>query len=49
MVKPSLSKILEIYLKLMDDIDSEELVKALQDVIVIFGNEIGPFACEIVQ
>jgi hypothetical protein len=32
----------------MEDIDSEELMKALQSVIVIFGNDIGPFASQIV-
>lgn len=33
MVKEYLSEILKIYLKLMDEIDSEELVAALEGIV----------------
>lgn len=47
MVKGYLSEILRIYLKLMDEIDSEELVAALEGIVEQFSNDIGPFAYEL--
>jgi len=44
-MKPHLGQTLEVYLKMMDEIDSEELVKSLEGVIHIFNEDIGPYAC----
>ena len=34
---------------MMDDIDSEELVSALETIMTIFRDDIGPFAHQIVE
>lgn len=47
MVRGYLSEILRIYLKLMDEIDSEELVAALEGIVEEFKNDIGPFAYDL--
>lgn len=47
MVKGYLQEILRIYLKLMDEIDSEELVGALEGIVGQFSDDIGPFAYDL--
>ncbi|KAL4486098.1 hypothetical protein ABPG72_004032 [Tetrahymena utriculariae] len=47
MIKGYLSDILRIYLKLMEEIDSEELVAALEGIVEQFSNDIGPFAYDL--
>ena len=42
-LKPALSNLLEIYLKIMEDIDSEELISALEEIVEKFSEDIGPF------
>jgi len=48
-VKPHLKSILEIYLKLMDEIDSEELVGALEEIMRIYKDDVAPFAMQICE
>jgi hypothetical protein len=48
-LKPVLKTLLEKYLTMMDEIDSEELVAALENLMGVFADDIGPFAVEIVQ
>jgi len=48
-LKPALKSILEVYLKVMDEIDSEELVSALEMIMTIFRDDIGPYALQIVE
>jgi hypothetical protein len=43
-LKPALKDILEIYLKLMTEIDSEDLVDALEEIVGHFQDDITPFA-----
>ena len=43
-LKPALSNILEVYLKIMNEIDSEELVQSLEDIMTAYKDDIGPFA-----
>ena len=43
-LKPALKNILEVYLKIMEDIDSEELIGALEEIVERFSEDIGPFA-----
>jgi len=44
MLKPHLKEILEAYLKLMQEIESEELVNALEEIVSIYNEDIGPYA-----
>jgi hypothetical protein len=43
-LKPFLKNILEIYLKLMSEIESEELVSALEEIVGFYKDDIEPFA-----
>jgi len=46
-VRPGLEQILRIILKIMDDIDYEELVAALRKIVEVFEDEIAPFAVSL--
>jgi len=35
-LKPALKSILEVYLKIMSEIDSEKLVSALEEIMIVF-------------
>lgn len=48
-LKPALKGILEMYLKIMEMIDSEELIGALEEIMEQYSEEIGPFAVQITQ
>jgi len=43
-LKPHLGNILTSYLKLMSEIESEELVNALEEIVSLYNEDIGPFA-----
>ena len=43
-LKPALKNLLEVYLKIMEDIDSEELIGALEMIMERFQEDICPFA-----
>ncbi|CDW76775.1 UNKNOWN [Stylonychia lemnae] len=49
LLKPALKDILQIYLKMMSEIDSEELVAALEEIVSHFKDDIAPFAVELTQ
>ena len=49
MLKPNLKEILEAYLKLMGEIESEELVNALEEIVSLYNEEIGPFAIQLTE
>jgi hypothetical protein len=46
-LKPALKNILEIYLKIMQEIDSEELVSALEEIVKHFKEDIIPYAMDL--
>jgi len=46
-LRPALQSIFEVYLKTMDEIDSEELVASLDELMTVFQNDIGPFTVQI--
>ena len=46
-LKPALKNILEVYLKLMNEIESEELVSALEEIVKHFKDDIEPYAVEL--
>ncbi len=48
-LKPALKNILEVYLKIMEDIDSEELIGALEMIMEKYSEDIGPFAVQLAQ
>jgi len=48
-LSPKLPQLLEVYLKILQDIESEEMFKALEGIIVAFDNEIAPFALTLVS
>jgi hypothetical protein len=48
-LKPALKNILEIYLKIMQEIDSEELVSALEEIVKHFKEDIIPYAMDLAQ
>jgi len=48
-LKPALKNILEIYLKIMEQIDSEELIAALEVIMEKYQEDIGPFAVQLAQ
>jgi len=48
-LKPALQNLLEVYLKIMEEIDSEELISALEEIVEKFSEDIGPFAIKLAQ
>lgn len=43
-VRPGLGQVIKIYLKLIDDIDYDELIDSLKIIVEIFSEEIAPYA-----
>ena len=48
-IRPGLEVLLKTYLKIMDEIDFDELVQALQELVNIFHDEIAPYAIALCQ
>ena len=46
-ITPEIQNVLAVYLELMTQIDSEDLVEALEDVVAVFAVEIVPFALDL--
>lgn len=46
-LRPGLSTLLHTYLKVMDEIDFDELIAALQGIVETYQEEIAPFAVDI--
>eukprot|EP01016_Furgasonia_blochmanni_P056412 TRINITY_DN9612_c0_g4_i14.p1 TRINITY_DN9612_c0_g4~~TRINITY_DN9612_c0_g4_i14.p1 ORF type:complete len:722 (-),score=286.95 TRINITY_DN9612_c0_g4_i14:171-2336(-) len=49
LIKPGLDKILGEYIKLMDTIDNDAIVNSLEGIVDTFGNEISPYAVELIN
>ena len=47
LLRPGLGRILKVFLKIMDDIDFEDLVGALRKIVVVYQDEIAPFAVSL--
>ncbi|CAD8063756.1 unnamed protein product [Paramecium sonneborni] len=47
LIRPQLSQVLEIYIKLMELIDNEKIVKSLEEIVKYFTNEITPYAHQL--
>lgn len=48
-VQGEISNLLKIYLDLINEIDSEEIIEALEEIVEQFSDEVAPFAVELVQ
>lgn len=48
-LEPGISDIIEAYLKIMQEIDQDELVNALEEIVNLFEDKVEPFAFELVQ
>lgn len=46
-LRPGLEVLLKTYLKIMDDIDFDELVEALQELVNVYQDEIAPYAVSL--
>ena len=46
-ISPGLQQIIKIYLKLIDEIDYDELIEALRKIVDVFEADIGPYALEL--
>ena len=49
LLKPHLRGILEAYLKLMQEIESEDLVNALEEIVSLYKDDIDPFAIQLTE
>ena len=47
LIRPALGSVLKVFLKIMDDIDHEDLVNALKVIVEIFEDEIAPYALSL--
>lgn len=47
-VRGEISNLLQVYLNLINQIDSEEIIEALEDIVENFNQEILPFAVELI-
>jgi importin-7 len=48
-LRPGLETVLRTYLKIMDEIDFDELIKALQSLVDVYEDEIAPYAVSLCQ
>lgn len=48
-IRPGLSVVIKIYLKLIDDIDYDELIESLKKIVDVFEEEIGPHALNLCE
>jgi hypothetical protein len=48
-IRPALGSVLKIFLKIMDEIDFEDLVGALRKIVDIYEDEIAPYAVSLCQ
>lgn len=46
-IRPGLGNVLKMFLKIMDEIDFEDLVNALAKIVDIYGDEISPYALSL--
>ena len=46
-IRPALSDVLKVFLRIMDEIDFEDLVGALRKIVEIYDSEIAPYAISL--
>jgi hypothetical protein len=47
LVRPGLGQVIKIYLKLIDDIEYDELIECLKVIVTVFEQEIAPYAVDL--
>lgn len=48
-VRPGLSQLIKIFLRLIDDIEYDELIECLKVIVTVFEAEIAPYAVDLCQ
>lgn len=48
-MSPQLNTLIQIFLKLIDEIDYDELIEALRRIVEVFEDQIGPYAIQLCQ
>lgn len=48
-IRPNLGNILRIFLKIMDDVDYDDLIVALKDIVDKYGEEVAPYSVSLCQ
>ena len=46
-LKPALANLLQVYLKIMNEIDSEALVESFEKIVACYKDDMAPYAIEI--
>ncbi len=46
-IRPNLGNILRIFLKIMDDVDYDDLIVALKEIVDKYGEEVAPYAVSL--
>jgi hypothetical protein len=46
-LRPALKQLITVFLKLIDEIDYDELIEALRTIVAVYGAEIAPYAVEL--
>lgn len=46
-IRPGLEQLLKTFLKIMDDIDFDELVESLQKLVEVYQDEIAPYSISL--
>ena len=46
-MKPALSSILQLYCKIMYEIDNEDLIEAFEQIVNVFKDDLAPYAIDI--
>ena len=46
-IRPNLGNILRIFLKIMDDVDYDDLIVALKEIVDKDGEEVAPYAVSL--
>lgn len=47
LIKPNLGNMLRLFLKIMDEMELDELVMALKDIVEVYGEELAPYAVSL--
>ena len=48
-IRPNLGSVIDIFLRIMDEIDFEELIQSLKKIVIIYEDEIAPHAEKLCQ
>lgn len=49
LIKPNLGNMLRLFLRIMDEMELDDLILALKDIVNIYGEELAPYAVSLCQ